>query len=47
MAYGSYYVCQLEILVRLLHSDIRLMMNTYTQLDLADTAGAVAALPVI
>ena len=27
------------------HSDIRLTMNTYTQLDLADTAGAVAALP--
>ena len=29
------------------HSDIRLTMNTYTHLDLADTAGAVAALPVI
>ena len=29
------------------HSDIRLTMNTYTQLDLADTAGAVAALPEI
>ena len=27
------------------HSDIRLTMNTYTQLDLADTAGAVAELP--
>ena len=27
------------------HSDIRLTMNTYTQLDLADTAGAVAGLP--
>jgi integrase len=27
------------------HSDIRLTMNTYTHLDLADTAGAVAALP--
>jgi len=29
------------------HSDIRLTMNTYTHLDLADTAGAVAALPAI
>jgi len=27
------------------HSDIRLTMNIYTHLDLADTAGAVAALP--
>ncbi len=27
------------------HSDIRLTMNTYTHLDLADIAGAVAALP--
>jgi len=27
------------------HSDIRLTMNTYTHLDLADTAGAVASLP--
>jgi hypothetical protein len=27
------------------HSDIRLTMNTFTHLDLADTAGAVAALP--
>ena len=27
------------------HSDIRLTMNTYTHLELADTAGAVAALP--
>jgi integrase len=27
------------------HSDIRLTMNVYTHLDLADTAGAVAALP--
>jgi integrase len=27
------------------HSDIRLTMNTYTHLDLTDTAGAVAALP--
>ena len=27
------------------HSDIRLTMNTYTHLGLADTAGAVAALP--
>ena len=27
------------------HSDIRLTMNTYTHLDLADTASAVAALP--
>jgi len=26
------------------HSDIRLTMNTYTHLDLADTAGALAAL---
>ena len=29
------------------HSDIRLTMNTYTHLDLADTADAVAALPAI
>jgi integrase len=29
------------------HSDIRLTMNTYTHLDLADTAGAVAALPAL
>ncbi len=29
------------------HSDIRLTMNTYTHLGLADTAGAVAALPAI
>jgi len=29
------------------HSDIRLTMNTYTHLDLADTAGAVAALPAM
>jgi integrase len=29
------------------HSDIRLTMNTYTHLDLADTAGAVASLPTI
>ena len=29
------------------HSDIRLTMNTYTHLDLADTAGAVGALPRI
>ena len=29
------------------HSDIRLTMNTYTHLDLADTASAVAALPTI
>ncbi len=29
------------------HSDIRLTMNIYTHLDLADTAGAVAALPAI
>ena len=29
------------------HSDIRLTMNIYTHLDLADTAGAVAALPMI
>jgi integrase len=29
------------------HSDIRLTMNTYTHLDLADTAGAVATLPCI
>ena len=28
------------------HSDIRLTMNTYTHLDLADTAGAVASLPM-
>ena len=27
------------------HSDIRLTMNTYTHLELADTAGAVAVLP--
>jgi integrase len=27
------------------HSDIRLTMNTYTHLELADTAGAVASLP--
>ncbi len=27
------------------HSDIRLTMNTYTHLDLADTANAVAILP--
>jgi len=27
------------------HSDIRLTMNTYTHLGLADTAGAVATLP--
>jgi len=27
------------------HSDIRLTMHTYTDLDLADTAGAVAGLP--
>jgi len=27
------------------HSDIRLTMNTYTHLELADTAGAVALLP--
>jgi integrase len=27
------------------HSDIRLTINTYTHLGLADTAGAVAALP--
>ncbi|HUU21291.1 MAG TPA: tyrosine-type recombinase/integrase [Phycisphaerae bacterium] len=27
------------------HSDIRLTMDTYTHLDLADTASAVAALP--
>jgi len=27
------------------HSDIRLTMNTYTHPGLADTAGAVAALP--
>ena len=27
------------------HSDIRLTMNTYTHLGLADTAGAVAGLP--
>jgi hypothetical protein len=26
------------------HSDIRLTMNTYTHLELADTAGAVAGL---
>jgi integrase len=29
------------------HSEIRLTMNTYTHLDLADTAGAVAALPTL
>jgi len=29
------------------HSDIRLTMNTYTNLDLADTAGTVAALPAM
>ena len=29
------------------HSDIRLTMNTYTHLDLADTASAVAALPAM
>jgi len=29
------------------HSDIRLTMNTYTHLELADTAGAVASLPAI
>ena len=29
------------------HSDIRLTMNTYTHLDLADTTGAVAAIPAI
>ncbi len=29
------------------HSDIRLTMNTYTHLELADTAGAVEALPSI
>jgi len=29
------------------HSDIRLTMNTYTHLGLADTARAVAALPAI
>jgi integrase len=29
------------------HSDIRLTMNTYTHLELADTAGAVAALPTV
>jgi len=29
------------------HSDIRLTMNLYTHLDLADTAGAVAALPTL
>ena len=29
------------------HSDIRLTMNTYIHLDLADTTGAVAALPAI
>jgi hypothetical protein len=27
------------------HSDIRLTMNTYTHLDLADTAVAMAGLP--
>jgi len=27
------------------HSDIRLTMNTYTHLDLTDTAGTLAALP--
>jgi len=29
------------------HSDIRLTMNTYTHLQLLDTAGAVEALPSI
>ena len=29
------------------HSDIRLTINTYTHLELADTAGAVAALPAM
>jgi len=29
------------------HSDIRLTMNVYTHLELADTAGAVAGLPAI
>ncbi len=29
------------------HSDIRLTMNTYTHLDLADTADAVASLPAM
>lgn len=29
------------------HGDIRLTMNTCTHLELADTAGAVAALPAI
>ena len=29
------------------HSDIRLTMNTYTHLGLADTANAVAVLPTI
>ena len=29
------------------HSDIRLTMNIYTHLDLADIASAVAALPAI
>ncbi len=29
------------------HSDIRLTMNIYTHLDLADTADAVAALPAV
>ena len=29
------------------HSDIRLTMNVYTHLHLADTAGAVEALPSI
>ena len=29
------------------HSDIRLTMNVYTHLHLADTAGAVEALPRI
>jgi len=28
------------------HSDIRLTMNTYTHLELVDTAGAVSALPM-
>ena len=28
------------------HSDMRLTMNIYTHLDLADTADAVAALPM-
>jgi len=32
---------------RMRHSDIRLTMNVYTHLELADTAGAVEALPRI